>query len=171
MTKLDFFLIFLFVLLFLFITIHQLILIYNRYLRNYKKEIETFLNSDKYELVDTRNPNDKDWIKSPFQKPPKFGFSLLIVTMNGSIVTWTKTDYLVIIAQRDNKLREFWIQIKTSYFRKPNLVFKIGQTIKDVDLKINKDIKIVTIKDKCPACGFKISELNDFCPDCGLNFK
>ncbi len=45
------------------------ILFYNRNLRTYKVEIREWLQTQRFELVDTRFPTTKDWINGPFVKP------------------------------------------------------------------------------------------------------
>lgn len=162
--------IFFFLILFVFgiyIVFDQLRLFYNRNLRTYKNEIRTYLESKNYVLVDTISPNDKDWQRSPFKKPPKLGFSFIYTRPNN----WSKTEYLKIIGSKGEKLQEFWIEIKTTYFHKPVITFKDGNKINNKEIKNTETNNIILVKDKCPACGHKLLENENKCPECGLFFE
>lgn len=104
-------------------------LIYNRYIRTYEPEIQKYLAAKDFEFIETVIPNDNDWRKSPFTKPPDFGFSLLIIRLNGVNITWTRKHYLIITGHRKGKIREFWLEKKTTYFQKPVLSFREGRAI------------------------------------------
>lgn len=155
----------------LFLFVEQIRLFYNRYLRTYGTEITNFLSSKGFELIETRYPNNADWSGSPFSKPPKIEFLLAFVKINGRIVSWTNLEYLIVEGEKQQNHREFWIEIKTTYFQKPILAFRDGRTITKKEINNLKQINFVKVKDKCPACGFRISENDKSCPDCGLNYE
>ena len=149
----------------------QIRLFYNRYLRTYRIEIKNFLSSKGFELIDTRYPNDADWSRSPFSKPPQIGLLLAFVTINGRIVSWTNLEYLIVEGEKQQNQREFWIEIKTTYFQKPILAFRDGRTISKKEINKSRERIFVKVKDKCPACGFRITENDKSCPDCRLNYE
>lgn len=103
------------------LAVGQLRLIYRRYLKSYKEEIGSYLNSKGLTLNVAYTPTDYDWKNSPFEKPPLFRISFAIVTINGTLVTWTDTKYLVINTIQN---RNIWLEIETTYFCKPKLTFK-----------------------------------------------
>ncbi|VBB47266.1 hypothetical protein TRIP_D420129 [uncultured Paludibacter sp.] len=112
---------------FIFLIYHQIRLIYYRHLYTYKKEIRQYLNSKGFKYVNTFYPRNEDWQKSPFNKPPIISVSFIVITPRN----FTKTEYLIIIGKTINeKYREFWLEITTTYFSKPILVFRQGQKIK-----------------------------------------
>lgn len=146
-----------FITLFGFIVYHQTRLLYDRYLKSYKREFKEYLRQSGYEYVDTWDPGKDDWNHSPFVKPPIFSISLVVTTP----VQWTKVEYYIIIAKKSDKYKGFWVEITTSYFRKTKLIFKAGKSIKynteAIDLK----------KDSCPQCGFMLFNFNEKkCPNC-----
>jgi len=154
-----------------FLIYQQARLIYNRYFRTYKKEIREYMDKKGFEYVDSIYPNEKDWTKSPFSKPPKFKFSFVLNQINGTFVSWTNRNYLIITGQRKEKIQEFWLEIVTTYFQKPNLSYREGRSIKSNESEINKGVNFVKVGEKCPACGFKLMTSDKICPDCGLNFE
>ena len=110
----------------LYATFNQVKVLYYRNFKSFDSEIEKFLKSNNFELVETRKPNKEDWKKSPFKKPPNFEISLSIIKINGIPVTWTDLKYKVIIGKNENKRKKIWLEIKTSYFQKPKLKFNIN---------------------------------------------
>lgn len=150
---------------FLFLLYSEFRIIYNRYLRSYKKEIREYLYTQNLDFVDSISPSSNDWKKSPFKEPNKIEFRF--VYFRG--IRWTKTEYLKIIACKNDKFQEFWVEIYTVYFLKPKLLFKEGNRIHKKDIESLDNVPII-VTDKCPACGFLISKNESICPDCGLNF-
>ena len=110
----------------LYATFNQVKVLYYRNFKSFDSEIEKFLKSNNFKLVETRKPNKEDWKKSPFKKPPNFEISLSIIKINGIPVTWTDLKYKVIIGKNENKRKKIWLEIKTSYFQKPKLKFNIN---------------------------------------------
>ena len=151
----------------IYVIFDQLRLIYNRYLRTYKKEIIGYLEKRNYTLVDTISPKKNDWQRSPFKKPTNFQFSFFYTTP----LIWSKTEYLKIIGCKGEKNQEFWLEIYTSYFHKPVLIFKDGHKINNIEKNITERDNIVLVKDKCPACCQKLLENENKCPECGLSFE
>ena len=151
----------------IYVIYDQLRLFYNRYLRTYKNEIRTFLGNRNYVLVDTKNPDKKDWLRSPFKKPSNFKFSFIYTTP----MNWSKTEYLKIIGCKGELKQEFWLEIDTAYFHKPTLIFKDGHKINKNDLENTETNNIILVKDKCPACGHHLLDNENKCPECGLSFE
>jgi hypothetical protein len=130
-----------------------------------------YLDKKGFEYIRSIYPSEKDWTKSPFSKLPKFKFSFVLIQINGTFVSWTNRNYLIITGQQKDKIQEFWLEIVTTYFQKPNLSFREGRLVKYKESDINKDGKFVNVGEKCPACGFKLISSDRICPDCGLNFE
>ena len=121
----EYFFIFTVVLLIIYVTYNQIKVIYYRNFKSFDKEIDTFLESHNYQLIEKRNPNKEDWKKSPFKKPPNFKVTLSVVKINGLPVTWTDLKYKVIIGKNENRTKQIWLEIKTTYFQKPKMNFII----------------------------------------------
>ena len=110
----------------LYLTYNQVKVIYYRNFKSFDREIEEFLTSKNYKLIEKRKPNKDDWKKSPFKKPPDFQISISIVKINGVPVTWTDLKYKVIIGKNQNETNKIWLEIKTTYFQKPKLKFELN---------------------------------------------
>ena len=98
-------------------------ILYYRHFKSYDKEIVDFLKTHNYEFIEKRKPNNEDWQKSPFKKPPVFEMSFPSIRINGLPVTWTGLRYKVITGSKQNKTKRIWLEIKTTYFKKPVLNF------------------------------------------------
>lgn len=109
----------------IYVTYNQIRVIYYRNFKSFDKEIEEFLKSNNYEFIEKRKPNKEDWKKSPFKKPPKFKVTFFVIKINGLPVTWTDLKYKVIIGKDENRSKQIWLEIKTTYFQKPKLNFII----------------------------------------------
>ena len=109
----------------IYLGLSQFRVIYYRYLKSFDKEIIKYLDSNNYQIEETRTPNKNDWKKSPFKKPPNFEVSLSLVQINGISVTWTDYEYKVIEVK--DKKHKIWLEIKTTYFQKPVLKFIIDK--------------------------------------------
>ena len=153
----------------IFVTVGQMKVLYRRHLKSYKTEIENFLKGQGLSIQTFNSPTKNDWKNSPFRKPDRFRISLGYMQINGVIVTWNDQKYKII---QTNEGKTIWLEIDTTYFKKPTLTFRAGKKRKSKKIKHsqqNENIKNVT--ETCPACGFRLTE-NDFeCPDCGLNFR
>lgn len=121
----EYFFIFIIVLLIIYITYNQIKVIYYRNFKSFDKEIEDFLESNNYQLIEKRKPNKEDWKKSPFEKPSNFKVTLSVVKINGLPITWVDLKYKVIIGKNENRTKQIWLEIKTTYFQKPKLNFII----------------------------------------------
>ena len=121
----EYFFILIIILLIIYVTYNQIRIIYYRNFKSFNKEIENFLDSNNYQLIDKRKPNKEDWKKSPFKKPPNFKVTFSVVKINGLPVTWTDLKYKVIIGKNENRRKQIWLEIKTTYFQKPKLIFII----------------------------------------------
>lgn len=108
---------------FLYLISNQIRILYYRNFKSFDKEIEEFLRLHNYKLIEKRSPNKVDWKESPFKKPPNFKVSLYTVKINGIPITWTDFRYKVIIVTNGNKVKQVWLEIKTTYFQKPKLKF------------------------------------------------
>lgn len=150
------------------LTVGQLRLIYRRYLKSYKEEIGSYLNSRGLTLDVAYTPTDYDWKNSPFEKPPLFRISFAIVTINGTLVTWTDTKYLVINTTQN---RNIWLEIETTYFCKPKLTFKSRGKERVRKWEKLQSANVIVVNDNCPACGQHLSANDMECPDCGLNYR
>lgn len=153
----------------IFLTIVHLKTLYRRHLKTYNFEIENYLSINGLTLQNIYSPKEKDWKNSPFKKPEIFGFNFFVIKFNGAIVIWNALKYKVV---QTNEGKKIWVEIKTTYFKKPILIFKIGEkskTIKSKNHILNNNIRKVS--EICPACGFHISEIDKECPDCGINFE
>ncbi|HPE56453.1 MAG TPA: hypothetical protein PK904_08650 [Bacteroidales bacterium] len=153
----------------IFVTVGQVKILYRRHIKSYQTEIENFLKRQGLSLLTVNSPNKNDWKNSPFIKPGRFGIKLGYVQINGVVVIWNDQRYKLI---QTNEGITIWLEIDTTYFKKPILTFRAGKKRKPTEMKNrqqNENIKNVT--ETCPACGFRLHE-NDFeCPDCGLNFR
>jgi len=138
----------------------QLRLLYNRYIRTFEDEIFEYLDQKGFEFVESVHPNHKDWSKSPFTKPYSF-FGLSI-----NHARWTAKKYMIIIGQKKNMKQAFWMELKTTYFKKPIITFR-ESNLNALDLEEH----IIKVGEYCPACGSKLSTTDNLCPDCGLNFE
>jgi hypothetical protein len=125
--KIEYLFIAIIVAFFIYLTINQIRVLYYRNFKSFEGEIEEFLKSHNYEFIEKRNPNKEDWKKSPFKKPPNFKVSLSIIKINGIPVTWTDFKYKVIIGRNQNKTKQIWLEIKTTYFQKPKLKFDFNE--------------------------------------------
>lgn len=143
--------------------------LYQRYLKSYEPEIANHLISYGLSFQAAYPPNSDDWENSPFRKPAKFQFSLLVTHVNGIMVSWNDKKYKII---ETTEGKTIWLEIDTTYFKKPVLTFKDGIERKPGNIKDNPQYQNVkNVSETCPACGFRLTE-NDFeCPDCGLNFR
>lgn len=149
-----------FIVVIVFILYHQFKLVFDRYLRTYKKDYKEYLKSLGYKYIDTWSPLKDDWSHSPFPKPPSFKITFFVTTP----LEWTKTEYYIIIAKKSDKFKQFWVEITTSYFCKTKLIFKSGKNI-----KYNEEIDNLK-KEYCPQCGYMIFDLEENnCPNCGFN--
>ncbi len=154
---------------FVYLLIEQLKIIHQRYLRSYKPEIEAYLKKRNLTLYSFGSPYKTDWEISPFKKTPTVRFSLVSIQLNGAFINWNDQNYEVI---HTNEGLIFWLEVNTTYFKKPVLTFKPANTKKIKQQKkklVGKKVKMVT--DKCPACGFGLKKDDFECPDCGLNFR
>jgi len=127
----------------LFFIYQQARLIYNRYFRTYTTEITSYLDNNGFEFKDTLYPNEKEWSKAPFSKPPRFKVGFVLIEINGAFVTWTSKEYLIVQGKKKDKIQEFWLEISTTYFRRPTLTFRKGRLIRNNESETNKDIKFL----------------------------
>lgn len=121
--KIEYLFIAIFVALFLYITYNQIRVLYYRNFKSFNKEIEEFLKSNNYEFVENRKPTQEDWKKSPFEQPSDLEISFVIIRVNGLPVTWTDLKYKIIFGEHNNQITKIWMEIKTTYFQKPQLKF------------------------------------------------
>ncbi len=70
------------------------------------------------------SPTKNDWKNSPFKKPERCGIGFGYIQINGAIVTWNDQKYKII---QTNKGKIIWLEIDTTYFKKPVLTFKAGK--------------------------------------------
>lgn len=105
-------------------------LIYDRYLRSYDEEVLSYLREKGFEHHTTLSMYSEDWPRSPFKKPPAVQFSWVIIRINGMYVDWTRKDYKRIVGKRGSQFREFWMQVTTTYFERPQIVFHKGRVIR-----------------------------------------
>ena len=115
----------------IYTTASQICVLYYRHFKSFNEEIEKFLESHKYKLIEKRKPNNEDWKKSPFKKPSNFEVSLSAFTINGMPVTWTALKYKVIIGKNKQQTKLIWLEIKTTYFQKPQLKFVLNTKTKN----------------------------------------
>lgn len=149
--------------------IAHFIVIYQRKIKSYEEAIQEFLNREQATLYRINYPDfESDWKNGPFKKKSnKITFSLLVFEINNRPVSWTEKHYRIILT---NENRKFWLEIETSYFKKPLLVFKEEKNYKK-QLKIEEEIKIIEVRDVCPACHSKLKVNENECPNCQLNFN
>ncbi|OYX22579.1 MAG: hypothetical protein B7Z06_11460 [Flavobacteriales bacterium 32-35-8] len=154
----------------LFLTYEQVKLLYRRHLKSYTSEIENYLESQELTLLEILHyPRKEDWGTSPFPKPPKFRFSFLVIEINGTLANWNDQKYIII---RTNEGKSIWLEVDTTYFKKPKLTFKAGKEDKKIKSHTEfQDITINHVTENCPACTFKLDKSDNECPDCGLIFK
>ena len=153
-----------------FFTYQQLRLINNRYIRSYKAEIDDYLKDKGLKFLDSSIPTIKDWSKSPFSKPSNFEVKFILLKLNGTFITWTKKNYLLIKAKKNETVNEFWLEIVTTYFKNSKMTFKAANKSLNKKPKKTEKVEFVNVGENCPACNFKISIKDAQCPDCGLNF-
>lgn len=110
----------------LFITASQFILVYRRYFKSYNEEIISFLTSKNLCYDSSYNPSKLDWQKSPFQKPPDFKVGFSFIRINGVNIDWSKEKYKIIETIEGQM---FWLEIETTYFKKPILNFRPSKKI------------------------------------------
>lgn len=159
--------------LFLWVSYHQIRVFSDRNFRGYHDEIRQYLLDHSLELMEIRFPNNIDWKDNCFAKPPIISISLVQFRINGIPITWTDRKYKIIDAI-DKKGREtrVWLEIETNYFQKPILTFKQVRRSKFFDppsVDVSENITIV--RDRCPACGWKLSGGETECPECELHFQ
>lgn len=153
----------------LFLISEQVKLLYRRYLKSYTSEIENYLENQKLTLFEILYPRKEDWKISPFKKPSTFRFSFLVIEINGTMANWNEQKYRII---KTNEGESIWLEVDTTYFKKPKLTFKVLKEDKNPKSENGfQNITINHVKENCPACGFKLYESDTECPDCGLNFK
>ena len=111
----------------IFVTVGQMKVLYRRHLKSYQTEIENFLKGQGLSMQTVNSPTKNDWKNSPFKKPDRFGISLGYIQINGVIVTWNDQKYKII---QSNEGKTIWLEIDTTYFRKPVLTFKVGKNEK-----------------------------------------
>ncbi len=127
MLKMEYLSVIILTLFIIYVTYNQIRVIYYRNFKSFDKEIEEFLKINNYEFIEKRKPNEEDWKKSPFKKPPNLEVSLSLIKINGIPVNWTDLKYKVIIGKKnENKTKKIWLEIKTTYFQKPKLKFNIN---------------------------------------------
>jgi hypothetical protein len=107
----------------LYIVFNHTKILYYRKLKSFNQEIEEFLKSNKQEFIEKRRPNNEDWKKSSFKKPANFEVTFFTFKINGSPVTWNDTKHRIIIAKNQKHKKHYWLEIKTTYFKKPELIF------------------------------------------------
>jgi hypothetical protein len=146
------------------------ILFYNRNLRTYKIEIREWLQTQQFELVDTRFPTTKDWINGPFVKPSSVSSPIDYIPDSG--MKYKDKDYIVIIGKNQKGYREFWLEIESEMGSKPILNFRTGKVIEPNEIRTKKDnVRYIKVHDVCPACSCKLEGNEKECPDCGLYFE
>ena len=106
------------------IMVGQTRLVYRRYLKSYKQEIESYLKKLGFTLEVTYSPNKNDWFNSPFVKPPTFKTSFLVVSINNMPITWSDKKYKIVQTSEGKKI---WLEIETTYFKKPIFTFKFSK--------------------------------------------
>lgn len=151
----------------LFVMIGHLKTIYRRHLKTYRPDIKEFLENQNLTFQAEYYPNKIDWNNSPFEKPKRFRFRLLIITINGLPISWNDQRYKVIQTVEGKTI---WLEIDTTYFKSPELTFKFSRTNQKKNKRSTRNDNVVKVQGKCPACGFKLAENDSECPDCGLNF-
>jgi hypothetical protein len=124
-----------------FVTVGQIKVLYRRHLKSYKLEIENHLKNQGLTLQTVCSPTINDWKNSPFEKPQRVGISFFVIQINGVIVTWNDQKYKVI---QTNEEKIVWLEIDTTYFKRPNLTFKIVRKMKSI--KTKKKINYGNIK-------------------------
>lgn len=136
-------------------------LTYNRYIRTYKSEIREYLAAQKINYIETNGLNKLDRKRNPFRN------ELYIQIGNYTRgIKWTKYEYLIVIGEKNKTYQEYWLELKTTYFRKPKLVFKAGRII-----NYEKDENTELRNENCPNCSFMLFNNNDLnCPNCGVSF-
>lgn len=146
------------------------ILFFNRNLRGYKDEIRKWLQSQSFDLVDTRYPTNKDWIKSPFLKPSSIDSPLNY--MPHSSMKYRDKDYLIIIGKNQKIYKEFWMEIDSEFGNKPTLNFRSGKEINPNEKTYpENNVTYIKVNDFCPACSCKFYKEEKICPECGLCFE
>ena len=137
------------------------VLHYNRYFRNYDKEINSYLSRNGLTFSRKHKPTNEDWENSPFEKPKLFSISIITVNYE----SFSAKKYRIIDTFQNNKI---WLEITTTFFCKPKIIFK--NEPKEVAPRTTKEIEN-QITDNCPACGYLTLESDLECPDCGLTLK
>lgn len=129
-----------------------------------------YLQKNNLELIGYDYPKMKDWENSPFEKSKGFTFSFFLYKINGLSVSSGNKKYLIFVGHDNSIQKEFWLEVTTSFFYKPKLVFKENINTKVFDNNLFMKTNYIEVLDNCPACGFKLKTSDLFCPDCELKF-
>ena len=148
----------------------QIRFIYNNYFKSYVPEMMTYIQENDLEFVGYDYPTKKNWDNSPFKKSKGITFNFFQFEVNGLPVFSDNKKYLILVANDNSNQKEFWLEIKTSFFHKPKLVFKENTNAKVVANDLFGKAKYIEVLETCPACGFKLETSDMFCPDCELKF-
>lgn len=110
-----------FILLIIFI---QIRLLYFRYLKTYKSEMIAFLEKEGLQFVEFYYPKNENWQNCPFLKPKDFEVKVGVFKVNNLPITYTNKEYLILVGYDKFTTKDYWLEITTSYFKKPRLLFK-----------------------------------------------
>jgi len=139
----------------------SLVLAYNRYIRTYKVEIREHLAALKVNYIETNGLKQADRKRNPFRDE-----QYIQIGIHTRGIKWTKYEYLIVIGEKNKIYQEFWLELKTTYFQKPKLVFKAGRIV-NYKQDENSELK----NENCPNCGFMLFNSTDVCcPNCGFSF-
>jgi hypothetical protein len=139
----------------------------------HEEKIQKYLAEHSLQLVEIRSPNDEDWEDKCFNKPLPFEFSFATVRIAGMVVNWSDREYSVIdtLDEQGRSVR-VWLEAFTAYFQKPLLTFKKYRPSDFFNPpKPNPNDGTASIKDNCPACGWKLTGEENMCPECELQFQ
>lgn len=117
----EFINLFLAIVLVVIVSIPFLRLFERRYFYSYQKEIDHYLNGGNLTFEKKVKPQKKDWVNSPFDQLPAFGFRPGIVKFGGTTLPISSTDHWIIYTKEGKRI---WFKLETTFGKTAVFSFK-----------------------------------------------
>lgn len=145
-------------------------LIYERYFATYKKQIAAFLNEHNLQLIHTRQPSNDEFKRTPFKTVRTVDelwpiWKILYISKRAygyPIFEFEQYNYEIILCKNKELYYEYWMQVHTRYFYKPEIEILLARKYKKEKVESTKI---------CSVCNAEINQLAPFCPNCNSLFE
>ena len=143
-------------------------LIYERYFATYKNDIAAFVVENNLEIIHTRQPSNADYKRVPF-KTKRSDDELWPIwkilsrhNYRYPIFEFEQYNYEIILCKNKEMYYEYWMQVHTRYFYKPEIKILLARKYKKEQVESTKI---------CSVCNTEINQLAPFCPNCNSLFE